>query len=112
VDHLREQQRIKQVPIPNPTNFTENESEENIDANDLSSCLWQAVAKLPERCRIAFEYSRIDRLTYSQISIEMGISQKAVEALISRSLKILRAKLIDFLSILVLFSIHQILQFN
>ena len=83
--------------------FMESEKEETIDANDLSTHLWQAIARLPEICRIAFEYSRIDELTYSQIAKKMGISDKAVEALISRSLKLLRANVFDFLGILVLF---------
>ena len=53
----------------------------------------------PTRCRIAFEYSRIDELTYHQVALKMGISDKAVEALISRALKLLRADLVDFLYI-------------
>jgi len=35
----------------------------------------------------------------------MGISDKAVEALISRALKLLRADLVDFLCMMILFSI-------
>ena len=55
---------------------------------------------------MAFEYSRIDGFTYSQIAGKMGISDKAVEALIkSRSLKLLRANLVDFLSIIILLAI-------
>lgn len=103
IDHLREQQRTHEMSITNQTDFLEYETEETIDANDLSSHLWQAIAKLPDRCRKAFEYSRIDELTYPQIANKMGISHKAVEALISRALKLLRANLVDFLGILILF---------
>ena len=111
IDHLREQKRIRQVPITNQTDFLENETEEKIDADDLSSHLWQATSKLPERCRMAFEYSRIDGLTYSQIAPKMGISHKAVEALLTRALKILRTNLADFLSILMILSlkIHEMI---
>lgn len=105
IDHLRKQQLHRQVPITNQTDFPENETEQQIGADDLSSHLWQSISKLPERCRIAFEYSRIDGYTYSQIAREMGISNKAVEALISRSLKLLRANLVDFLSIIILLAI-------
>lgn len=73
-----------------------------MDANDLSSHLWQAISKLPDRCRIAFEFSRIEGLTYPKIAEKMGISIKAVEALISRALKILRVSLVEFMSILIL----------
>ena len=103
IDHLREQQRAHQVPITNQVDFMEYETEEKIDANDLNCHLWLAIAKLPDRCRMAFEFSRIDGLTYPQIANKMGISNKAVESLVSRALKVLRVSLIDFLGILVLF---------
>lgn len=102
IDHLREQKRFHQVQITDYADFPEYETEEKIDTEDLRSHLWQAIAQLPGRCRKAFEYSRIDGMTYSQIAIKMGISHKAVEALVSRALKILRANLVDFLSILLL----------
>ena len=103
VDHLREQQRSNHYQITNQTDIPEFITEEKIDANDLSSHLWEAIANLPDRCRKAFEYSRIDGLTYQQIANRMGISNKAVEALVSRALKSLRTNLIDFLGILILF---------
>ncbi len=102
IDHLRKAKRSQQVQITNQIDFIGSETEEGIDANDLSSHLWYAIANLPERCRIAFEYSRIDGITYSQIALKMGISQKAVEALISRALKTLRAELVDFMCILII----------
>ena len=102
IDHLREQHRTHLVQITTQADIPEYLTEEKIDANDLSSHLWQAIAKLPDRCRSAFEYSRIDGLTYSQIAKRMGISDKAVEALVSRALKTLRANLVDFLGFLIL----------
>jgi RNA polymerase sigma-70 factor (ECF subfamily) len=109
LDHLREANRALKVQIANQTESSGFETEETIYANDLKFHLLQAMANLPERCRIAFEYSRIDGFTYSQIAIKMSISQKAVEALVSRALKLLRANLIDFLGILIfLITIWQI----
>lgn len=102
IDHIREQKRINQVPITDQVDFAESATEDHIDADDLGSHLWQAIAALPERCRMAFEYSRIDGLTYSEIALRMGISSKGVEALVSRALKTLRANLVDFLGILIL----------
>jgi len=101
IDHLREERRANCVPITNQSDFPESDTEEAIDTRDLNVRLWQAIARLPERCHTAFEYSRVDGLTYSQIAAKMGITQKAVEALISRSLKLLRASLADFLAILI-----------
>lgn len=103
IDHLREQHRNNHFLITSQTDIPEYLAEEKIEANDLSSHLWQEIAKLPDRCRKAFEYSRIDGLTYPQIAKKMGISNKAVEALVSRALKSLRTNLIDLLGILLLF---------
>ena len=60
------------------------------------------LSNLPERCRIAFEYSRFENLTYPEIAEKMGISVKAVEALISRALKTLRIELKEYLPLLIL----------
>jgi len=102
VDHIREQKRSLLMPITKVTDFLEAEIEEKIDANDLSSQLWLSITKLPVRCRLAFEYSRIEGFTYTQIAQKMGITNKAVEALVSRALRVLRANLADFLGILIL----------
>ncbi len=104
IDHIRKQQLYRQVPITNQTDFPENDTEQQIGADDLSSRLWQSISKLPGRCRMAFEYSRIDGLTYRQVALKMEISDKAVEALISRALKLLRADLVDFLCMIILFT--------
>ena len=57
----------------------------------------QAIHKLPERCKIAFELSRFEGLSNKDIAVKMEISVKGVEALIGRSLKLLRSELIEFL---------------
>ena len=103
IDHLREHKRTQQLFIKNQSDTIENEAEASIEADDLKFHLWLTIARLPNRCRKAFEYSRIDGLSYAQIANEMGISQKAVEALISRALKLLRADLAHFLGILAFF---------
>jgi len=100
IDHIRNQKRAFQIQTTKLDDFIENEGEAAVDASEMSLQIWQTIAKLPDRCRKAFEYSRIDGFTYTQIANKMGISNKAVEALISRALKILRANLVDLLGIL------------
>lgn len=74
-----------------------NTTEEELSKNEFEENLVKSVLKLPERCRIAFELSRFDSLTNKEIAENMQISVKGVEALIGRSLKILRIELEDFL---------------
>ncbi|WP_430810738.1 MULTISPECIES: RNA polymerase sigma-70 factor [unclassified Carboxylicivirga] len=64
--------------------------------------LMTAISMLPDRCREAFQYSRFEGMTYSEIAVNMNISVKAVEALIGRSLKLLRREMIDYLPLFVL----------
>lgn len=74
-----------------------NTTEEQISKNEFEENLLKSVQKLPERCRVAFELSRFDSLTNKEIAGKMKISVKGVEALIGRSLKMLRSELEEFL---------------
>jgi len=85
----------------------ENSSEEFVLSQEFEERLVMALAILPERCREAFEYSRFEHLSYKEIAEKMDISTKAVEALMGRSLKILRQELKDYLvAIAILYNIN------
>ncbi len=61
--------------------------------------LYRAINELPERSREIFEMNRFEGLTYREIAEELGISQKTVETLMSRTLKTLREKLKNLLTL-------------
>lgn len=65
---------------------------------DLREEFETALNELPEKCRIVFKLSRDAGLTDRQISEELGISKKTVEAHISRALKQLKTSLGQFFS--------------
>jgi len=48
------------------------------------------LARLPEKCRLVFKYSREDGLSNKQIAEKMALSVKTVEAHISRAIRQLR----------------------
>ena len=77
-------------------------SDADVLIHEFEERLVQALADLPDRCRIAFEYSRFDGHTYNEIADKMGITLKAVESLMSRSLKVLRVELKDYLPLLII----------
>jgi RNA polymerase sigma-70 factor (ECF subfamily) len=56
------------------------------DRQDLERVA-RAIRMLPHKCRIAFEYSRFDGLSYSEIAETMKISKSAVEKHISDAIK-------------------------
>ncbi len=68
-----------------------------VQAGELQTALWQAIADLPPRTREVFVMSRERGLRYSEIAEELGVSVKAVEANMSRALRILRERLAAFL---------------
>ena len=92
----REKRNIQFADIPVGAQ-TSNTTEDQIDANAFEEQLIIALSLLPERCRMAFEYSRFENFTNKEIAIKMEISLKGVEALIGRALKSLRVSLSEYL---------------
>ncbi|MCR9288092.1 MAG: RNA polymerase sigma-70 factor [Bacteroidetes bacterium] len=89
-------------------NFLESENigaNEKLEANELQTEIELAINDLPERCRIIFSLSRFEEMTYQQIADELGISIKTVENQISKALKVLRKKLGQYLSVVLLFAV-------
>jgi RNA polymerase sigma-70 factor (family 1) len=77
--------------------LTDNSTEEWIEFEELKSKLSELVAKLPQKCRLAYKLSRESGFSQKKIAAEMGISEKTVEAHLSKALKTLRTRLSQFL---------------
>ena len=97
IDYLRKEKTSLKVYKKIRPEESVNTTEEQVSKNEFEEKVLKSVMKLPERCRIAFELSRFDSLTNKEIAEEMKISVKGVEALIGRSLKLLRSELVEFL---------------
>jgi RNA polymerase sigma-70 factor, ECF subfamily len=86
-----------------------NEAEDSsrrLDLAQLESRLKEALNELPEQCRTVFQLSRFNDLKYKEIAEQMGLSPKTVENHMGRALKLLRLKLVDFLSLIILSLIY------
>ncbi|HCY40604.1 MAG TPA: RNA polymerase sigma-70 factor [Prolixibacteraceae bacterium] len=68
--------------------------------SDLAGLIEESVESLPPRCREIFKMSRYENLKIAEIAGQLHISTRTVETQISKALKILRLKLIDYLSLL------------
>lgn len=82
----------------------ESEDQEAINYNlyverELRSALYEALEKLPPRCREIFELSRFKGLKNQEIAEKLNISTRTAEIQISRALKMLRIELKDFLPV-------------
>lgn len=67
--------------------------DENIEALFLKEYVSGIVEHLPTKCKLVFQLSRDQYLSNEEISQSLGISVKAVEAHITRAIKILRINL-------------------
>ena len=75
---------------------------------ELTELLEQALQRLPENLRETFILSRIEHLSYKEIAERLGITVKAVDNRLSRTMKILKQELKDYLPLLLfLLSIYK-----
>lgn len=69
----------------------------SLEFTELETLIQQAISDLPEKCRQVFILSRFEGKMNKEISDELNISVKAVEANMTRALKTLRLKLSEYL---------------
>ncbi len=62
----------------------------------------EATSSLPEKCRQVFLMNRMENKKYQEIATELNLSVKTVEAQMSKALKVMREKLAEFMSILLI----------
>lgn len=72
-------------------------SNSKLEYEQLLNTYQKALDVLPPKCREAYLLSRNQNMKYHEIALCMNISEKTVEMHISKSLKILRVKLADYL---------------
>lgn len=77
--------------------------DKKVVAGELEKKINSALNELPEQCRTIFQLSRFDELKYREIADKLGISIKTVENQMGKALKILRLKLVEFLTFILLF---------
>lgn len=91
--HYQKEQRRTELAKANYV-FTElSDEEERLDALFLKEYINGVVEEMPEKCRLVFRYSRDLGLKNAEIAERINISEKGVEATLTRALKILRLKL-------------------
>src|SRR6202000_2837444 len=78
----------------------------NLQLQELERQLRAAINDLPEQCRTIFQLSRYEDLRYREIGLRLGISVKTVENQMGKALKLLRAALVEFLPLLMLYFLN------
>lgn len=77
-------------------------SDDYLEFKELKEKIDAAVNNLPEHLRVVFELSRFKDMKNREIALELEISQKTVEARITKALKILREELKDYLPLIMI----------
>ena len=70
---------------------------------EMQEQLQKAIDQLPEKCRVVFKLSRFQNKKNKEIAVELGISVKTVEKHITKSLKMIRIELKDYIPLFFLF---------
>lgn len=77
----------------------ENSCENTLLTHELSQAIDNAAKKLPEKSQHIFRLSRMQNHSIKEIARDLNISEKTVEYHITRSLKIMRIYLKDFITV-------------
>lgn len=83
-------------------NFGEDASQQ-LEAKQAARAIEEAMALLPEQCRLVFKMSKVEHKKYQEIADELGISIKTVENQMGKALKHMRLKLKNYMMMMVLF---------
>jgi RNA polymerase sigma-70 factor (ECF subfamily) len=79
-------------------NIADSSTEQWLGFNELNDRISRLVADLPDKCRLVYQLKKEEGYSQREIAARLRISEKAVEANISRALKALRVGIRSFLS--------------
>ncbi len=85
--------RRRQTEIPDAQETLAASPEAGAQEAEMITAVREAIARLPERCRLVFTLHREQGLTYVEVAEVLGISPRTVEVQIGRALKALRQRL-------------------
>jgi RNA polymerase sigma-70 factor (ECF subfamily) len=91
--YYQKEQRRSELAQRNLNFETVAYTEDKLDARFLQQYIDEIVEELPEKCRMVFRYSRESGMKNSEIAAHMQITEKGVEANLTRALKIIRGGL-------------------
>jgi RNA polymerase sigma-70 factor (ECF subfamily) len=72
--------------------------EEDLERDDVVQAVRAAIAALPETQRAAMILARYEELSFAEIAVVLGSSEKAIKSLVHRARENLRAELAPFLT--------------
>jgi len=87
--------------------YASQATEQDLAAADLSEAYAKALLRLPEQSREVFKLSRLEHFSVHEISLRLNLSVKAVEYHLTKSMRLLRGHLRDFVVLALVMLLHQ-----
>lgn len=75
-------------------------SEVNVDHKILLEIIAELSNKLPEKCRLVFQYNKLQDRSLVDVAEQLNITQKTAEAHLTKALRMIRANFSDVLNLL------------
>lgn len=97
---LKHHEKIKWIEMHYQYESLSRMGDDYLEFNELKEKIDFAIQNLPEHCRIVFKMSRFEELKNREIAEKLGVTQKTVEAHLTKALKILRNELKDYLPLI------------
>lgn len=101
---LKHHEKIRWIEMRYQYESLARMGDDYLEINELKDKIDVAIQQLPEHCRIIFEMSRFEDLKNREIAEKLNVTQKTVEAHLTKALKILRKELKDYLPIIIVIS--------
>ena len=96
--HLRRKTRFAPDELPEQLPaYTAGAADEQLHASEMQKAIDRAIAALPDRCRLIFQLSRHEDMSYREIADNLEISIKTVENQMGKALRVLREELAAYL---------------
>ena len=99
---FKHHEKIRETEIRYQYESLNRIGDDYLEFKELKEKIDVAIQNLPEHCRVVFEMSRFEEMKNREIADKLGITQKAVEARMTKALKILRKELKDYLPLIMI----------
>jgi RNA polymerase sigma-70 factor (family 1) len=71
----------------------EGVAEMNIDNKILLAVIYELSNKLPEKCRLVFQYNKLQDMSIADVAEQLNISQKTAEGHLTKALRTIRTQM-------------------
>ena len=93
IQHKKVEEKYRKHLSITTNSSTQQTPDKVLEIKELNENIQTTLETLPERCREIFYLNRFEGLKYREIAERLSISQKTVEANITKALKVLRKNL-------------------